>query len=130
MFKKGHTLSQGKRKPGGGRKKKALTYFNELYDNKAWELANVTIEKALAGDREMLIYCHDRRLGKPKAVTELDISGGEQIGAGVVVELFTILTAKWKLLQEVKQIEGGSNNAIQGQGDTIESTKGGDETEA
>ncbi len=133
-FTKGHTLSQGTRKKGGGRKKKATTYFNELYDNKAWELANVTIEKALAGDREMLIYCHDRRLGKPKAVTEIDLSGGEQIGAGVVKELMTILTARWKELEQRKLGEGklieGGYNALQGQGDTIESTKGGDETEA
>ena len=99
-FTKGHTLSQGHRKKGGGRKKKATTYFNELYDNNAYELANVTIEKALAGDREMLIYCHDRRLGKPKAVTEITDTEGKALGAGLVVELFRILYEKQRELQE------------------------------
>jgi len=60
--------------------KNALRYFNELYDLNSYDLAETTIKKALDGDREMLIYCHDRRLGKPKSTTELDIQGGERLG--------------------------------------------------
>ena len=120
-----------------GRKHKTLTRERALQSltqklPKAIEVIGETMEGTIR-DRlryEAAIQIKDSVMGKPKAVTELDISGGEQIGAGVVVELMTILTAKWKLLQEVKLIEGGSNNALQGQGDTIESTKGGDETEA
>ena len=78
----------------------AMRYFNDLYDMNSFELAQVTIDKALGGDRELLIYCHDRRLGKPKAINELDITGGQQLGSGLVVELFKILTQKQKELRE------------------------------
>lgn len=59
-----------------GRKKDpkgATKYFNELYDENAFNLAEITIQKALAGDKELLIYCHDRRLGKPKLHTDITI---------------------------------------------------------
>ncbi len=99
-----------------GRKKKTLTRERAIQSltqklPKAIEVIGETMDGTIR-DRlryEAAIQIKDSVMGKPKAVTELDISGGEQIGAGVVVELFTILTAKWKLLQEVKLIEGGYN---------------------
>lgn len=78
----------------------ALHYFNQLYDTNSYELADITIQKALAGDRELLIYCHDRRLGKPKQQTEL--TGGEHIGehlgAAMITEIFKVF-AKYNALR-------------------------------
>ncbi len=58
----------------------------------------------------MLIYCFDRRLGKPKAQTEIDIGGGELLGAGVVVKLFEAMAQRRRELELEyrKQLEGGS----------------------
>ena len=105
-----------------GRKHKTLTRARALQSltqklPKAIEVIGETMEGTVR-DRlryEAAIQIKDSVMGKPKAVTELDISGGEQIGAGVVVELMTILTARWKELEQRKLIEGG-NYAIQGQG--------------
>jgi len=66
----------------------ALHYFNQLYDQNSYKLAEVTIQKALKGDREMLIYCHDRRLGKPKIHTEIEIEGAEKLGTGLIVGMY------------------------------------------
>jgi len=63
------------------------------------------VEKAKEGDREALIYLIDRRLGKPKQATELEVSGGEELTAGLVTQLFTILAAKRKELDNPIQIE-------------------------
>jgi len=63
----------------------ASKYFNELYDTCSFDLAKLTIDKALAGDRELLIYCHDRRLGKPKQST--DISLDADLPVNVIVGL-------------------------------------------
>lgn len=81
----------------------AMRYFNDLYDLNSFDLVKVTIEKALAGDKELLIYCHDRRLGKPKQA--VDVSGGRDLGAGIVVELMALLTSKQK---EIEERRGGA----------------------
>ena len=104
-----------------GRKKDprgATRYFNELYDEHAFELAELTIERALNGDRELLIYCHDRRLGKPKQQTDLSIEGGEMLGGGAILELFRQL-AQYRqelIAEERKMLERGEDAIKQGEG--------------
>jgi len=78
----------------------AQRYFNDKFDGSLFELTAKLIKKALEGDREMLIYCFDRRLGKPKQSTELDISGGEELTAGLVTQLFAMLAAKRKEFEQ------------------------------
>jgi len=101
------------RKGRSGRKKVASTLVNEALERVGEhipELFSKLIEKGLQGDRECLIYLIDRRLGKPKVQTEVDLSGGELLGAGVVVELFKMMAQRKRELEESaaepkKQIE-------------------------
>ena len=98
-----------------GRRRKVrniLKYFNDQVDLNSAKLIDVTIEKALEGDREMIIYCWDRRLGKPKQSTDIDITGGEELTAGLVAQLFTMLATRRKELDSVKLIEEGKEDAI------------------
>ena len=83
------------------------------------------VEKAKEGDRDALIYLIDRRLGKPKQATELEVSGGEELSAGLVTQLFTLLAARRKELEQpqVIQIEGGTD-AIQEHSGQDEETTG------
>ena len=53
------------------------------------DLAKVTIDKALAGDRELLIYCHDRRLGKITQQSKVDLGG--EISVGTLVKLLGMI---------------------------------------
>lgn len=103
----------------------ALRYFNELYDAKSYELAEVTIEKALAGDREMLIYCHDRRMGKPKANVDIT-SDGEALGVGLVTRINELMAVRkrelglgYKILSggedEQARTDQGEGKALQGE---------------
>lgn len=46
--------------------KNVLHFFNEQFDLNSYELVEAVIQKALTGDKDMLVYCFDRRLGKPK----------------------------------------------------------------
>ena len=88
------------RKGRSGRKKAISALVNEALervDERIPELFNKLIEKGLQGDRECLIYLIDRRLGKPKASMELE--GGEELGAGLVVKLFQILAEKKRELE-------------------------------
>lgn len=96
----------------------ATRYFNELYDASSFQLAKVTIERALAGDRELLIYCHDRRLGKPKQQTDIGLPGGEKLGAGLLLGILKAVSAERRRLIEgdIKQIEEGKDGGqISGQ---------------
>ena len=77
----------------------AQRYFNEQFDLNLFDLTDKVIELAKEGNKEMLIYCFDRRMGKPKAQTDIDISGGQKLGSGLVVELFKILTEKQRELE-------------------------------
>ena len=82
----------------------AVSYFNRLYDKHALKLAEVSIDKALGGDREMLIYCHDRRLGKPKQQTDIELTGAGDIGAEMLVRLLEQIQ-----LRRTLQLTGGDN---------------------
>ena len=105
------------KKGRSGRKRNprnALRYFNELYDLNSYELAEKTIQKALDGDREMLIYCHDRRLGKPKATIGVDEDDKSLLSAHVTLEMFKLLAQKRRELQDTKLLEEGNNVQAQG----------------
>jgi len=85
-----------------GRKRKIrniVKYFNDMIDLNSAKLVDITIEKALQGDREMIIYCWDRRLGKPTQQTSLDISGGEALSAAYVMNLFRMIRAERERLE-------------------------------
>ncbi len=89
-----------------GRKRHPQSVMMRLYDkiDANWDaLQNTLIQKAIEGDREALMYCFDRRLGKPKASTEVNIEGGEVIGAGVVLKLFAMMAERERLLLDNKE---------------------------
>ena len=123
MFQKGHPYYGGKGAKGrSGRKRNprnAARYFNELYDASSFELAKVTIDKALAGDRELLIYCHDRRLGKIPQQSKVDLGG--EISVGTLVRLLGMI--------QQRRITGGKD-AIQRQIEGQGSPQGTNEKEA
>ena len=78
QFAKGHTLSQGKRKLGGGRKKLPATIIKEMLEKDAQNLPAYLAklgEKALEGDKEALIYLVDRHLGRPHQSQDLRVKG-------------------------------------------------------
>jgi len=66
-------------------------------------LVETLLDEASKGNTAVLLYVFDRRLGKPKATTELQ----GDAGAGLVVEFFKQLEARRQI-----QLEGGED-AIQ-----------------
>lgn len=106
------------KKGASGRRKTPATIIKEAYDlidSNMPSLFDKLYERAMQGDREALIYLIDRRLGKPKQQTDIDLKGGEQLGAGVVTRLFQILTERSRLLKEGETKE--REDAIQGEGE-------------
>jgi len=85
-----------------------------IIDRELPSLIEKLIDKAEKGDREALIYLIDRRLGKPTQQTDIDISGGEELTAGLVTQLFAMLAARKKELEQqqgpVIQIEKTGNS--------------------
>ena len=67
------------------------------------------IKRAKEGDREAQIYLIDRRLGKPKVVTEIEADEGLSKVA-FIIAMKAIIEAEQKYLTE-----GGNNESIQGQ---------------
>ena len=86
----------------------AQRYFNEQFDLNMFDLTDKVIELAKEGNREMLIYCFDRRLGKPKATTEIE--GGEALAAGAVLKILQIVAEHKR-----KQLSSQEQKALQGQ---------------
>lgn len=125
MFEKGNKLFEKRAYSRGGRPKTFTTQINEamaIIDQELPAIIKQLVEKAKEGDREALIYLIDRRLGKPKQATELELSGGEELTAGLVSQLFTILAAKRKELAG-PIVEGEVlNESVQRQGSTEESS--------
>ena len=83
-------------KPGrSGRKRNIQNiqeYYNRQFDIRSTFLVEKLLDRALDGDREALIYAFDRRIGKPKQQTDIELTGGLQLSPGQQVELFQILT--------------------------------------
>ena len=108
-----------------GRKKSpanVMRYLTEQIDSNWSKLVNSLIEKALEGDKETLMYCFDRRLGKPKIHQDLEVKG-DILSALEVKHIFQL--ARQEFLEEGKALQIGGGNAIQRQGITEGSSEEG-----
>ena len=109
-----HPNFHGKKGRSGRKKNPAgiMKFLFERIEDNAYELAEAIVQKAIAGDIESLKYCYDRVGGKPVQQTDMNLSGGEELTAGLVTQLFTMLAAKRKELEgpvKVIQIEEPDN---------------------
>lgn len=103
-FEKGNTLSQCKRKPGGGRKPKLSTQVKRA-------LANIPVvdifdwlqSLAEKGDREACIYLLDRVMGKPTQKSEIELEGGVNISALEIVDV--IQKARKEFIEQTEVIK-------------------------
>ena len=91
----------GPRKPLGKQIDEAMKRLDEGLP----ALISRLMKKAEEGDREALIYLIDRRMGKPRQQTELDITGGDKLGANLLVELFQIMAQKKRELETTIKVE-------------------------
>lgn len=85
-----------------GRKKDPagiMKFLCEKITDNVYDLTEALVQKALDGDKDCIFYCFDRVCGKPQQSTDLNLMGGEQLTAGLVASLFTMLTAKRKELE-------------------------------
>jgi len=110
-----------------GRKKDfraTLKYFNEQFDKHSEELIDQLIKQALSGSKEMLVYCLDRRLGKPHQSQDLRVTA-ERIYSPDELRLMS-----QPLIDETKLLNGwGESEAISGDSaseEAILDTKEGD----
>ena len=98
--------------PGkAGRKPKPSTLVSRALlevDKRLPDIFKALIDKAIEGDREAQIYLIDRRLGKPKVVTEIEADEGLSKVA-FIIAMKAIIGAEQKYLTE------GGNDALQGQ---------------
>ena len=102
-FTKGNTLSTKRIKRKGGRPKSLSTQVEEamaVIDRELPDIVKQLVERARDGDREALIYLIDRRMGKPRQATELDIKGGEELGVGTMVRLFKLIVEYRRRLEQ------------------------------
>jgi len=108
-FQKGHKLSKGRPK----KVKTQVKDWVKAHPYAVSELMQVLYDEGIGGDTESAIYIIDRIKGKRKQ--EVELTGGEQLGTGLVVELFKILTEKKKELDnpDIRLIEGGAVNTTE-----------------
>ena len=102
-----HPNFHGKKGLSGRKKspRNVIKYLTEHIDDNWSKLVDSLIQKAINGDKELLQYCFDRRLGKPKQSTDLDISGGEELSASLVTHLFAMLATKRKELEQQDKLQ-------------------------
>ena len=102
-FEKGNTASQGKRKPGGGRKAMLSTQVKRALNNvPVSDIFKTLQELAQKGDREACIYLLDRVLGKP---TQKSVELQAQVDVSPKLLMDTYLGI---LDIERKQLTGGT----------------------
>jgi len=110
------------KKGRSGRKpylKNVTEYFNKQFDLRSFSLVDKILSEAENGNRELLVYVFDRRLGKPKQSTDLNIEGGEQLGMSTMnILLDAMAQARVRLYSEApglipEHIEGEVNDIIQ-----------------
>jgi len=100
-FQPGNKLADRKKSHRGGRPKSFTTQCNEamaIIDQELPLIVMQLVEKAKEGDREALIYLIDRRMGKPKIQAEVDITGGEELGALFLLKMYQVLADERKRL--------------------------------
>ncbi len=94
------------KKGRSGRRKVLGTQIDEamkLLDASLPGLVAKLSELAEKGDREALIYLIDRRMGKPRQQTELDIKGGSEIASGTMIAMIKLLASERRKLIESEQ---------------------------
>ena len=52
-----------------------VKYFNEQFDLSSYDLVLKLLELAKSGDKDMLVYAFNRRLGNPKSISDLRVKG-------------------------------------------------------
>ena len=70
------------------------------------------------GDRDALIYLIDRRMGKPRQSTDIELKGSGEIATSVVIELLKTISKRQLEDNETKLI--GTSELIPGNGETEE----------
>jgi len=93
-------------KKGRGRPRKVSTLINEsleIVDQNLPAIFQSLVTKAIQGDREAQIYLIDRRLGKPKQQSEVDIKGGADIGINTIMRIHTLIDERNKELDYAVQ---------------------------
>jgi len=107
------------KKGRSGRKRNprnVLKYFNDQIDLNSYALVDITIQKALDGDKEMIMYCWDRRLGKAKATTDLNVDTGKGLTQAMFLMLINEGAKAEKAFQEGKPtplLEAGEPDATE-----------------
>jgi len=91
----------GRRKPLG----KQIDEAMKRLDAELPDLVAKLILKASDGDRDALIYLIDRRMGKPKQSTDIDITGGVELGKTTILEIFRQANEARRRLVEPSTIE-------------------------
>jgi len=97
-FQKGHKFGKGRPKS----KKHQVDDWVKAHPYAVAELMQALYDKGIQGDRESAMYVIDRIKGKPKQQTEIDLQGGEELGAATIAMLMG------KLHQAQQQLNDGS----------------------
>ena len=105
------------KKGRSGRKKLPTNAIKEALDYTISQLPELVVTYTnLCKDgkhQDLFQYLWDRVAGKPKQDSVIELEGGEELTAGLVTQLFTILAAKRKELDQGTVIEGEVIDAIQ-----------------
>ena len=91
------------KKGRSGPKKSPTTLMKEAIDSKREKLGEYLDkldEMCLDGDREACQYLIDQIKGKAKQQTELEVAGGAKLGTGIIVELYKLMEARWRELNQ------------------------------
>ena len=88
-------------------------YYNEQFDLRAPQVIERLLDEAINGKAEALIYSIDRRLGKPKITTDLNLDTGD-LGKGLLLAAMTkFIEAKREYEQGITPVLIGGDYAIQ-----------------
>ena len=82
-------------------------YYNEQFDLRSASLIETLLDEASKGNAAALVYAFDRRFGKPKQQTDLDL--GEGFGVGVLVKLLGMIEAPRLEITEGREEQEGVN---------------------
>ena len=95
--------------------KNAMLYLNETLDANWFDLVDALLEKAKNGDKECLMYCFDRRLGKPTAVMGVEGEGLSKLLFMAVLEAGAEARRMIDIpTQDVIQLGEGGENGQEG----------------
>tara|TARA_Y100000310_G_scaffold340546_1_gene436667 strand:+ start:2349 stop:2684 length:336 start_codon:yes stop_codon:yes gene_type:complete len=98
-----------------GRKPMPSTLVNRALakvDKRLPDIFEALITRALEGDREAQIYLIDRRLGKPKQTTDMNLDGDVSIGLMIEIlksihtQIEPVEVPRLNQYEEVREIKG------------------------